>query len=179
MVGASGEDGGAGDPRDGAGAAYVFQRVLGGADDWEQQVILRASDAAADDRFGRSVAISGDVIVVGAADKNSLAGVAYVFERGLSWGQVKILQAPGATMGDAFGASVAVDGDVIVVGASCVDGAAVDAGAAYVFQRNQGGANNWGQAAILYASECPDERQARRLRGCFRRRDCSRRDRHQ
>ena len=66
-----------------AGAAYVFQRDQGGADNWGEVKKLTASDAEADDFFGLSVAVSGDTAVMGAhfGDAGgSHAGAAYVFD---------------------------------------------------------------------------------------------------
>jgi hypothetical protein len=172
VVGAYYEDGGAGDPLLNAGAAYVFQRMQSGADAWGEVTILRASDAQAGDFFGTSVAVSGDVIVVGAFSEDGgagdpllSAGVAYVFERQKSgadaWGEVKILRASDTQEDDQFGYSVAVSGDVIVVGAPNENGGAgnpaINAGAAYVFQRTQGGADNWGEVKILHASNAQAE----------------------
>nr|WP_315493197.1 FG-GAP repeat protein [uncultured Rhodoferax sp.] len=117
-----------------AGAAYVFVRS---GSSWSQQAYLKASNAEANDRFGNSVAISGDTIVVGAhyedsnqttitngstasADNSaSAAGAAYVFVRsGSSWSQQAYLKAPNVGTGDQFGESVAISGDTIVVGAN-------------------------------------------------------------
>ena len=89
---------------------------------------MKASNADANDSFGESVAIDGDVMVVGApwersdgsdpGDNSFLAGAAYVFERdGCEWSEVAYLKAPSPEGGEGFGATVAVDGDVIVVGA--------------------------------------------------------------
>jgi hypothetical protein len=157
VVGAHTEDGGSGDPLEYTGAAYVFQRNQGGANNWGQVAILRASDADAYSKFGESVTISGDVIVVGAINANSTKGAAYVFERNQggvdAWGQTNILQATGGQASDQFGVSIATSGDVIVVGANFGDDAAVDSGAAYVFQRNEGGANQWDQVSMLSASD--------------------------
>jgi len=50
-----------------AGAAYVFTRS---GTSWSQQAELTASDAAADDHFGHSVALSGDTALVGAWSKD-------------------------------------------------------------------------------------------------------------
>jgi isopentenyl diphosphate isomerase/L-lactate dehydrogenase-like FMN-dependent dehydrogenase len=67
-----------------AGAAYVFARNSGGADQWGQVKKLTASNCASGDIFGTSVAISGDIIVAGAlyADVSGQtnAGAAYLFE---------------------------------------------------------------------------------------------------
>ena len=61
VVGAPFDDGAGGSDQ---GSAYVFVRS-GGV--WSQQQKLLASDAAAGDQFGNSVAISGETVVVGAA----------------------------------------------------------------------------------------------------------------
>lgn len=86
IVGAESEDGGAGDPLPGAGAAYVFGRDQGGTNNWGELAKLTASDAQVGDRFGDSVAISGDTAIVGARDEDggagdplTAAGAAYVF----------------------------------------------------------------------------------------------------
>ena len=80
VVGAEYEDG-VGNSR---GAAYVFERDQGGADNWGEVTKLTASDAQADDQFGWSVAVSGDTAVVGAYQEDaggSQAGAAYVFQQ--------------------------------------------------------------------------------------------------
>ncbi|MCH7488604.1 MAG: FG-GAP repeat protein [Chloroflexi bacterium] len=159
VVGAQGEDAGGSN----AGAAYVFQRDQGGANNWGELTKLTASDAQAFDFFGTSVAASGDIVVVGARFEDaggSGAGAAYVFQRDQggtgNWGQVKKLTASDAQAGDFFGSSVAVSGDTAVVGAWFEDAGGSDAGAAYVFQRDQGGANNWGEVKKLLASDAQD-----------------------
>lgn len=156
VVGSQFEDGGAGDPVTDSGAAYIFERNSGGVNNWGQVKILHAADAQAYDYFGYSVAVSGDVIVVGAWSKNGADGAAYIFQRDQgganNWGQVKELNGTSA-MGSQFGMSVAASGDIIVVGASNADEAVTDSGAAYVFERNQGGVNNWGQVTELSASD--------------------------
>ena len=66
------------------------------------------------------------------------------------------LTAGDAAAGDFFGDAVAISGDTVVVGAP-LDDLGVDAGSAYVFERNAGGANNWGQVAKLTAGDpAPD-----------------------
>lgn len=160
-----------------AGAAYVFVRDSSGG--WSQQAYLKASNTNATDQFGRSVAISGDTIVVGAIDEDgnttgvdgdqsnndaSDAGAAYVFVRDGSgaWSQQAYLKASNTDMIDYFGWSVAVSGDTVVVGASGEDSDATgidgdqnnndapSAGAAYVFTRDDTGV--WSQQAYLKAS---------------------------
>ena len=121
---------------------------------------LLASDAQASDLFGVSVAVSGDTAVVGALqedDGGADAGAAYVFRRDQggtdNWGEVTKLTASDAQASDQFGYRVAVSGDTAVVGAWAEDAGGVNAGAAYVFRRDEGGADNWGQVTKLTASD--------------------------
>ena len=121
-----------------SGAAYVFVRS-GTA--WSQQAYLKASNTESLDRFGTSVAVSGDIVAVGAdfeasnstgvngnqaANSISGAGAAYVFVRiGTTWSQRAYLKAsntPGTFGGgDQFGYAVAVSDDTAVVGAWAED----------------------------------------------------------
>lgn len=114
---------------------------------------LAASDAAAGDVFGRSVAMDGDTIVVGSAfdDHTAVdAGSAYVFVRsGGLWVEQAKLTAPDAGASDYFGLAVGISGDTIVVGAQSDDDVAVDAGSAYIFVRS--GSNWTAQGKILAA----------------------------
>src|SRR6202042_2176708 len=111
---------------------------------------LTSSDEATGDSFGNAIAISGGILVAGAPWKNNGKGAAYIFAQNQggtnAWGQVAELNALDGAAGDAFGHSVAVDGNVIVIGASHKN---KGIGTAYVFLRNQGGTNNWGQASEM------------------------------
>ncbi len=157
-----------------SGAAYVFVRSDGS---WSQQAYLKASNTDSDDEFGRSVALSGDILAVGTGFEDSnatgvdgeqanndadAAGAVYVFSRnGESWSQQSYLKASNTEAGDVFGESIAVDGNTIIVGARFEDSNATgvngdeanndaeSAGAAYVYVRNDG---SWNQQAYLKAS---------------------------
>ncbi len=169
-IGAHGDDGEA-DLTPGAGAVHLYQQDLGGADNWGYLGPVRPQDAQAGDGFGLDVALSGGILVVGApyedggtGDPRSDAGAAYVFYQNQSgpdaWGQVAALRASDAQVWDDFGRSVSIDGDTIVVGACSENGGPGDplsaSGAAYVFQRNQGGAEAWGQVRTLRASDAQE-----------------------
>jgi hypothetical protein len=109
------------------GAAYVFTRS---GSSWTQQQTLTATGVS-EDYFGTSVALSGDTAIVGAPDKASDTGAAYVFTRsGSSWTQQQRLTSGINTAGGNFGSSVAVSGDTVVVGSPIE---ALSSGAAYVF----------------------------------------------
>ncbi len=121
-----------------AGAAYVF--VLNNGT-WTQQAVLLANDGTALDKFGYSVAIDGNTIVVGAyQDDTGFAdgGSAYVFVRsGTTWTFQQKLTPALQAASDEFGNSVGITGDSIIVGAHFSDlPSNSDAGAAYVFQRS-------------------------------------------
>ena len=106
---------------------------------------LTASDAAVSDRFGLSVAASGDTVVVGARDDNGVqSGSAYVFVKpGGGWAgplteDAKLTASDGA-INDKFGFSVAVSGDTVVVGARDDNAPLSRTGSAYVFVKPGGG----------------------------------------
>ncbi len=153
IVGASSDD----DDGDRSGSAYIFSRNQGGANNWGQIAKLTALDAAEKDFFGISVSISGDDAIVGAYlddDHGSNSGSAYIFSRNQgganNWGQLAKLTALDAAAGDYFGWSVSISGDDAIAGASYDDyDNGSNNGSAYIFSRNQGGANNWGQSAKL------------------------------
>jgi hypothetical protein len=143
------------------GWAYIFERDQGGPDNWGEVVKLTAPDGQIGDWFGSIVAIDADTAVIGSPRHGlgglSNAGAAYVFERSQggpdNWGLVIKLTAPQPAIDDHFGESVAVSGDLIVVGCPYDDGDAENTGAAYVFHRGQGGPDNWGLVSTLTASD--------------------------
>jgi hypothetical protein len=102
---------------------------------------LTASDAAAGDAFGDSIAVSGDTAVVGAYwndDRGEDSGSVYIFVRsGNTWIEQAKLNASDAAANDHFGQSVSIFDDTIVVGSrQGWDGSGIHPGAAYVFVRN-------------------------------------------
>jgi endonuclease/exonuclease/phosphatase family metal-dependent hydrolase len=135
-----------------SGSAYVY-RYDGST--WIEEAKLVASDGAYRDYFGCSVAVSGDVAVVGAYwgndNQGTSSGSAYVFRfDGSAWCQETKLTVTGGATYDYFGYSVAVSGDVAVVGAYGEDGQGTDSGAAYVFHF---AGSVWTQEAKLTASD--------------------------
>ena len=139
-----------------SGAAYVFRRDPHAAGAWEFIAKLTASDGAADDQFGKAVFISGDMAIVGAPN-GADSGAAYIFLRDEGgsnlWGQAAKLVAVDGEIDDQFGISVTVSGDAAVVGAPGDDDYGLDSGSAYVFRRDEGGADAWGQAAKVLPSD--------------------------
>ena len=125
------------------GAVYVFRRD---GDEWAQEAQLLPGDPDAGDEFGIDIAIDGDTILVGTPrddEHGADSGAAYVFRRvGEVWRQEAILRTPDSSKGDNFGWSVALDGDRALIGAPFHDGDELDAGGAYIFERN---GNTWSE----------------------------------
>ncbi len=121
-----------------AGSAYVFTKT---GSTWIQGAELTASDAAAGDWFGGSVAVDGTSAVVGAPAHASNSGSAYVFSGTAGWSQVGELTDSGSP-GD-LGYAVAISGSTAVVGAP---GNPTASGNAYVYSDTGG---TWGLTATL------------------------------
>lgn len=154
IIGAPGDD----DLGASSGSAYIFQRDRGGPSNWGQVTKLTAVDGGTGDDFSNALGISGDQAVIGAPDDDDLgtnAGAAYLYERNSggadNWGLVTKLLATDGFDGDSLGDAAAISGDTVIVGASRADAPDPDAGAAYLFERDAGGPNNWGQVAKLTA----------------------------
>jgi FG-GAP repeat len=141
------------------GAAYIFERDQGGPNAWGQVKKLVSSLGTRDDHFGTSVAISGDIVVVGVPSDtisgNRYQGSAYLFNRNTgganNWGQFRRLLASDGAKADRFGTSVAISGSTIIIGAFYH----AYQGAAYLYQRDQGGVNVWGEVKKLGVDEVP------------------------
>ena len=137
------------------GTVYVYTRPAGGWGNMTQTAKLTSSDNGVG--FGTSVAISGNVIVVGAANTSNFEGAAatpgaaYVFVKPAGgWKdmtETQKLVASDGQPGDAFGNSVSIDHNTIAVGAFFVSNFS---GRVYVFGRAGG---SWQQAAELSASD--------------------------
>lgn len=133
-----------------AGSVTIFTRS---GTTWTQQAKHTAGNAAQDDHFGKSVALAGDTLLIGADNKNNGSGVAYVFLRNAgTWSQQAELIAATLQPNDSFGCSVALSGDTALIGTEGDDQAATDMneGCAYVFLRN---GSTWTQQAQLIASD--------------------------
>ena len=137
----------------GAGAAYIFEQDPTG---WTETARLTARDGAPGDRFGASVAVSGDVAIVGASGDNEV-GSSYIFDRldGVWAESAKLLAFVSIGGGDlglptSFGASVSISGDRAIVGAYGDDQNGLDAGAAYIYERSDQG---WTSAVRLAPSD--------------------------
>ena len=135
VIGAYGDD----DNDTDSGSVYVFTKPAGGWTTGTEADKLTASDGAAGDGFGISVAVDGDTAVIGAYgddDNDTDSGSVYVFTKpagGWTTGtEADKLTASDGAAGDGFGISVAVDGINAVVGAYGNDDNGADSGSVYI-----------------------------------------------
>lgn len=139
-----------------SGAAYVFVRQNG---EWTEEAKLLPDDGAFNDRFGSSVAISGDLILVGAEDpgpSGPQTGSVYAFSRsGGTWTQEARMR-PDQTKSRSFGRALDLEGNRALIGASADRTAAFVGGAGYIFEREAGG---WVQKAQLLANDAAQGQQ--------------------
>lgn len=134
------------------GSAYFFE-FTGGS--WVETQKVFAGDAGHTDNFGWSVAMEGDRAVIGAPfGGNGDGGAAYVFEfDGTEFVEIQRLEPSDPAASDTFGWSVALHGDVVIVGAPNKDGMGNNQGAAYVYRKT---GSVWVQASRLTASDAVD-----------------------
>jgi len=120
-----------------SGSAYIFHR---NGNNWSQQEKIFAADATPEDGFGISLSISVDYIIIGATgdDYNgNLSGSSYLFHRsGSSWSQQEKISASDGTPESAFGVSVSISGEHLIIGSSFDDVNGLNSGSAYFFKYN-------------------------------------------
>ena len=118
-----------------SGSAYIFNAATG-----VELGKLLPLDGSADENFGSRLAISGTTVVGGLSsddDNGLLSGSAYLFDASTGVQIAKLLPSDGANQ-DYFGISVAIDGDLVIVGAFRDDDNGTDSGSAYLFDATTG-----------------------------------------
>ena len=136
------------------GQAYVFERQ---DDTWVQTQILTPSLPANMGWFGFYLAISGDTTIVGqpggyAEDFTyEMPGRVYIFQRVNSqWTETQVLTASDQSPSDGFGLAVALQDDIMIVGAPGSPAGGERRGKAYVFERT---GQDWAETQILFAPD--------------------------
>jgi hypothetical protein len=162
-----------------SGAAYVYKRT---GTTWAQEAFIKAANADTSDIFGIASSFHRDTVAIGAPNESSNqttitngttastdntkanAGAVYIYKRtGVTWAQEAYIKPSNANNTQAFGGSVGIDGDTLVVDAynensnqttitngatASADVSATAAGAVYIFGRS--GAT-WTQKAYIKA----------------------------
>lgn len=140
------------------GAVYVYRHLDTISNLWTLVTGLSPSSLLPEGaQFGRSVAISRDTIAVaarGASTNTSSPASVHLFRRNLggadAWGEARVLTGFAVAHDFISAEVVALDGDVLAVGAPFEsEGIEINSGAVYVFHRNEGGPDNWGLVARL------------------------------
>lgn len=143
------------------GMVYVFNKNMEG--DWLEQAKIMPNDSNYNARFGISVAIEDDTILIGASnssyyeyieyfDYDYYTGSAYVFARDVdgNWSEQAKLKTNDSSYNDNFGISVSLSGNTALIGATGVEDNGYNAGAAYIFTRDEN--QNWSQSSKLIAN---------------------------
>ncbi|TDJ56633.1 MAG: choice-of-anchor B family protein [Gemmatimonadetes bacterium] len=130
------------------GMVYVFRPNASGT--WTEAAAISASDGEAGDRFGGAIAVSGGLMIVGSIRPDSGRGAAFIFQKSASgaWVEITRLAADDGAANDRFGTAVAIDGDLVLVGAPARNDTT---GGVYTFRRDDQG--RWVQSAVLVGSD--------------------------
>ncbi len=160
VVGAYGDD----DSASASGSAYIFEKTSEEWEDMSETAKLTPSDGASNYKFGFSVGVSENTIIVGAPgdDYNGTqTGSAYVFVKpDDGWKdttQTAKLTHNGSGVYNYFGHSVAISGNTIAIGAHGFYGQASGGGSVYVYEKPSSGWKNMKQTARLYPSDIARE----------------------
>lgn len=139
-----------------AGAAYLYESAV--ASSFGAPTKLGATKPSANAGFGGRVAISTRTLVVGAAGTDGAvlsAGAAHVFRlAGGGWSEEAILVDESPDSHAILGSSVAIAGDLAIVGAQNEDlgQGLTDTGSAHVFR---GVSGSWSRVHVAHAAESP------------------------
>jgi hypothetical protein len=150
------------DDYESGGAIYIFNRNQDGPNNWGEVKKIRPSDLISNDEFGCSVDISGNMAIAGAY-KNNSSGSAYIYYQGQggtnNWGQVKKIESSDGEMSDWFGYRVSISDNYAIAGAPYEDDNLYGqpkgdySGAAYIFGKNYGGTDNWGEVTKIIGND--------------------------
>lgn len=129
------------------GEVYIYQK---NGTDWNLMTSVTASDREADDRFGSSVSIDGNNLVVSAPFDDDIAnssGAIYIFNYdGTNWNEVVKITDPALQANDEFGHDVSIKGDWIAVGVPKDDDLNPNSGAVWLYEFD---GTNWGYHSTL------------------------------
>ena len=128
-----------------AGRVVIFHRD---GQNWTQTAVLQSNDPQVNARYGFSVDLLGDYLIVGCTFEDNHAGSAFVYHReGENWNLQMELHPDDRTANQNFGEDVNLQGNYAIVGANGDEGSM---GAVYVFLRN---GENWTQQSKLVAND--------------------------
>ena len=142
------------------GVVFLYRRAYPAPEYWLKIAELTPDDGVADGRFGASLALDGDILVVGSPkddDHGVDSGSVYLYQQNIggqdAWGLARKISPPDGKATALFGTSIDLSGVFLAVGAANDDPVNNGSGSAYVFGRNTGGADNWGLVKKLVATD--------------------------
>ncbi len=121
------------------GSAYVLR--LADSDNWEQEAKFTPIDQVGDDAFGSAVSISGNTVAIGAPGRLGGTGKVYIYRYNpltQNWFEEDKFAEPSIALGDRFGASVSLNGDVLAVGSPGDTDFGSESGSVSIFRRSGG-----------------------------------------
>jgi len=143
------------------GRVDIFDRNEGGIDNWGHITTIVSSAPSVGNSFGDELSLENDRLLIGALREINTnffnAGRAFLHEKDAggpnNWGLVKTFEPTTNGNNQEFGNSVDLSGDYMIIGAEEDDEAEQNAGAAYIYHRNEGGVNNWGLVDKIFACD--------------------------
>ena len=131
------------------GAVFVYREAS--ANNWVADGQLLTTDIYTDDQFGHSMAIDGDIAVIGSPFHNLNQGAVYIFSRDILtgiWSQIQKLTPPNTIGNPQFGKSVTIDGDTLLVSAWKAKNTAWNVGEVYLYHKDPT-TGQWGYQQTL------------------------------
>ena len=143
------------DPASG-GAAGAVRIYRWSGWDWDEETVLRPAANATGDRFGSAIALSQSRVVIGspyddAAGADAGAVHVYEYDDATGWMASAVIVSPTASAADHFGGAVAMDGDLLLIGARDADTAGIGSGDAWIFTID--GTGQWTTGASVLPPE--------------------------
>lgn len=127
----------------GVGAVYVYKKS---GENWTKEEKITLPEGVFSDYFGNAISLKGNYLAVGAYGRNNDKGAVYIYKfDGQKWSLLKTLNPEDLSDFSEFGFDLEFEGEHLYVGAPRAN----NVGAVYVFAKNQGAADNWGQVAKI------------------------------
>ncbi len=135
-----------------SGGVYLFEKPLQGWQNSVENAILHLSNPAAGSEFGQSIALSGDLMLIGASGVNGQAGSVFLFSKGTQgWTnatEAASFSAPAGAANNEFGHDVALYGSAMIVGEPLGDTGVENGGSAYIYKAKN--ANRLSTPILMY-----------------------------
>jgi len=135
-----------GTPELNSGVVSLYYRNLGGKENWGFLRNIEPAGISPNAEFGSAIAMQEDLLVVGAPD-NLSRGSVFIYRKDAdgpdNWGLVTTLSDVSGNLNEHFGCSVAISGDILIVGASDANGNRLDSGEVFVYRRDPINSDDW------------------------------------